>query len=130
MDRRILIVDDNPDILEVLSTKFEDKYQVFTADNANSGLEIKKKEGIFVVITDLKMPLIDGVKFCEMIRATDPLSIVIALTGESKVFELLKCRKSGFDDYLLKPFKDDLLFSVVGEAFSKLERWHQIIKSR
>jgi len=72
---------------------------------------------------DLKLPGMNGVELCELIRKQNPLAIIHALTGFTDLFGLLECRKAGFDDFFTKPVSMEVLLEAAKDAFKKIERW-------
>lgn len=126
MEKKLLVLDDEPQILKALATYFNTLgYQVFSAESGAAALELFKSENILVVVSDLNMPGMNGLEFCEKIKAANPAVIAIALTGQPGVFEVAICRAAGFDDYFSKPADLGELGSAVAQSFKKLERWRK-----
>ena len=126
MDKVVLVVDDEQSILSLLDDFLSTEgYRVITCLTAEEGLAVLASQTIPVVISDLSMPKMDGVSFCKEIRETNPITVVIALTGFHKLFEVASCRDAGFDDYLKKPVDLKLLLEVVDGAYAKVCRWLQ-----
>jgi CheY-like chemotaxis protein len=65
----------------------------------------------------------NGIELCRRIRKDKPISIIYAITGWAGLFEVEECREAGFDDFFTKPFRMEVIFSAVENAFEKLERW-------
>ena len=110
---RILVVDDEPQILRVLRRGLEGQgFEVATAPDAESGLDIFKSSAVNLIITDLRMPGLGGVEFCGRIRqgSTVPI-IVLSVKGDeaTKVLAL----DAGADDYVTKPFGIDELLARI-----------------
>lgn len=121
---KVLIVDDNPDILDLFTNLMGDQYTVITARNGQEALDIKDSDkDISVVLTDIQMPVMDGFELCEKIRKSDPLSIVIGFTGEYGVSTAFQARDAGFDDIFTKPIDPEEMVILVGQAFQKIKRW-------
>ncbi len=131
MDRRLLIVDDEDAILNLLKTLFTENsdWQVTTATSGKEAMSILFKKRFPLIITDLKMPHMNGVELCSRIRETNPLSYIIAMTGYQDFFELKNCREIGFDDYFKKPFEFTELLEQVESAYKKMTRWEKILTS-
>jgi CheY-like chemotaxis protein len=127
MKNKILFVDDQPDILETLEAQFEEKYSVFTASTGAEAIKIKKQENIHLIITDLQMPEMDGIELLTKVKAEDPFTFFIAMTGHWGFYELIRCREAGFDDYLTKPFENDVLAEAIFDGTKKVNRWLQVI---
>ena len=123
-ERKILIVDDDTQILGMLEKAFSGKgYSVVTASSGEEAKKIFEKEKPRVAFLDLNMPGMNGIELCRWIKSEQPITIIHALTGYGKIFELFDCREAGFEDYFLKPVDLSLLFGVAEEAFKKIDRW-------
>ena len=121
---KILIVDDEQDILEFLKYNLKkENLEVFTASNGIDGLEIAKKHAIDLIILDVMMPKMDGIEVCEQIRSTEKLNqiLVLFLTARSEEYSELAGFSAGADDYVTKPIKPKLLISRV-KALLKRKR--------
>ena len=121
---KILIVDDEQDILEFLKYNLKkENLEVFTANNGIDGLEIAKKHAIDLIILDVMMPKMDGIEVCEQIRSTEKLNqiLVLFLTARSEEYSELAGFSAGADDYVTKPIKPKLLISRV-KALLKRKR--------
>ena len=124
MANKILIVDDEKPIRELLKTAFTHTgYTVFCAANAEEALKIVSKETIQVYLLDMNLPEMDGIELFNRIKENRPVSFFFAITGFTSIFDLVRCRKVGFDNYFPKPFKIELLLKATKEAFENLERW-------
>jgi len=112
----ILLVDDEPDILEFLSYNLKkDDYQVYTANNGEQGIEIAKKINPDLIILDVMMPKMDGIETCEKMRATKSLekAIIVFLTARAEEYSQIAGLEVGADDYITKPIKPKLFVSKV-----------------
>ncbi len=125
---KILCVDDDAISLSVLVHTLEKHYPIFQATNGVEALELKKEHDIQIIITDIMMPEMDGLELCKTIREFDKLTVMCAVTGQSRLYELLDCREAGFDDYLIKPVDPELLLKVTKEMAGKHKRWIETIK--
>lgn len=122
--KKILIVDDEKSILEMLKEAFHlAGYTVRTAENAEDALKILKDETIMVMFLDIRLQGTSGIDLCWKIRENDQISIIHAFTGYSTYYGLLECRAAGFDDFFVKPVEIDLLVKAADDAFEKLARW-------
>ncbi len=122
--KKILIVDDEEAITNLMTLVFSrEGYEVKTAENGEQALKIIQKENIHVIITDLNMPEMNGIKLCRAIRKTVPMAMIFAMTGYASLFELAECREAGFDDYFVKPVNIKTLVKTAEDAFEKLNRW-------
>lgn len=113
----ILIVDDERNYLLVLESLLSDEgYQVFTAESAQNGLELIQENDLDVVITDMKMPRMDGMDFLERIRLRNPDLPVIMMTAFGSVEKAVEAMRKGAFDYILKPFKNEELKLTIRKA--------------
>ncbi len=103
----ILIVDDEKNYLLVLEDLLvEEGYQVVTADSAQKALEILKGHDLDVVITDMKMPGMDGMTLLQRVHAQNPDLPVIMMTAYGSVEKAVEAMRKGAFDYILKPFEN------------------------
>jgi len=119
---KILLVDDEPDILEIISYNLESNgFEVFTASNGVKALKKAKAVLPNLIILDVMMPEMDGIETCEEIRKIPELNntIVTFLTARSEDYSQLAGFDAGADDYINKPIKPKLL---VGKVKSLLRR--------
>lgn len=119
--RSILLIDDNPDVLSVLAKAFENKYKVTEMSDARAAVELARKGGFDVVITDLMMPDYDGHQVLKDLKGdkrTRDIKIVIfsALTSES---DMLKALDEGADAYMTKPIPLKVLVRQVERLFEQ-----------
>ena len=114
--KKILIVDDEKDILEFLSYNLKKEgFSIYTACDGLEGLEKTKKIKPDLIIVDLMMPKMNGIEMCENIRNDKKLSnvIILFLTARSEDYTQIAALDSGADDFLKKPIKPKLLISKV-----------------
>jgi len=115
-DIKILLVDDEPDILEIVSYNLSaEGYQVYTASNGVERVAKAKKKQPHLIILDVMMPEMDGIEACEKIRATSGLenTIVAFLTARGEDYSQVAGFDAGADDYITKPIKPKVLVSKV-----------------
>jgi two-component system response regulator HydG len=118
---RILIVDDSPDTLEVLKRNLESRgYLVFTAPGAVEAIKIIESSTVDLVITDLKMPEVDGLSLVRHIQENYINMGVMMITGYPSIEGAVEAVKFGAEEYLSKPFTDEELFSAVSRVLDKL----------
>ena len=123
---RVLIVDDNEDLLEFLMREFSERYEVLTAENGLKGLEAAKEHIPDLVIADVMMPEMNGIEFCRELKqgeATSHIPVIMLTARSSSEFEKLGL-ESGADEYLSKPIsmvKLDLRIRNLLETRSKLQ---------
>ncbi|WP_348822909.1 two-component regulator propeller domain-containing protein [Flavobacterium aestuarii] len=113
--RTLLIVDDNTDIRNYLVRLFSDTHIIYSADNGEEGLKLTKKHMPDLVISDIAMDIMDGLELCRKIKENSSLSHipVILLTASKNPETHLQGISDGADDYITKPFDDDLLVARV-----------------
>lgn len=113
----ILIVDDEKNYLLVLEDLLmEEGYQVHTASSALEGLEVVKARELDAVITDMKMPGMDGMALLEKVHIEKPDVPVIMMTAFGSVEKAVEAMKKGAFDYILKPFKNEELKLTIRKA--------------
>lgn len=113
---KILLVDDEPDILEFLSYNLiKEGYEVFTAENGTEGIKKAKIEKPDLILLDIMMPKVDGIEACSEIRKINTLkkTIIVFLTARTEEFSQLAGYDAGADDYITKPVKPKVLMSKI-----------------
>jgi len=104
VSKSILVVDDEPKILEVITSFLESKgYTVQTAENGQKALEIFEKNNISLLVLDLMLPDVSGEEVCARIRKISRVPIIM-LTAKTQEPDLLNGLQLGADDYVTKPF--------------------------
>lgn len=118
MSEKILIVDDEPDMLKLLSMILREKtsYEVVTTNNPLEALELIKQEGFALVITDLKMPGLDGVELLEGIKRIDEDMPVIIITAYGTIEAASEIMQKGGFDFITKPFKKEQILYTIDKA--------------
>lgn len=115
-NKKILLVDDEIDILDFLSYNLINSgYDVRTAINGEEGIEVAREFNPDLILLDMMMPVMDGVETCEKIRNISELkNVMIAfLTARGEDFSQIAGFDAGADDYILKPIKPKVLMSRV-----------------
>lgn len=115
MPERILIVEDEPDMLLLLKTIITNKtaHEVVTTNNPFEALDLVKGGGFDLVITDLKMPGLDGIKVLESIRQFDKDIPVIFITAYGTIEAATEAMQKDAFDFITKPFrKEHILFTI------------------
>ena len=117
---RVLIVDDEPDTLEIIQALlFVEGYDVFVASTGEEGVMKAQKEKPEVILMDINLPGIDGNEALRMIRKNNPLQSVIMLTAFATVDNAIQALKEGATDFVKKPFENEHLIHIVNQAFEK-----------
>jgi len=115
MSERILVIDDEPDMLMLLRMIIEDNtnYEVETTNNPAEGLKMLTEEAYDLVISDLKMPGMDGLELFDELRKMSPDIPVIIITAYGSPEAADEALKKGVADFITKPFrKDTILFTM------------------
>lgn len=116
----ILVIDDDESIRLGCQQSLElEGYTVKTASNGRAGLELAREEAFDVLIVDLKMPEISGMKVLERVRQETPDTQVIMITGYATIESAVEAIRAGAYDYLPKPFSVDMLNVVVKRALER-----------
>ena len=113
---KILIVDDEPDIIEILKFNLENEgYKVFSAENGKEALKLADQILPNLIILDLMMPIMDGVEACERLRMDKKFNntLVMFLSARGEDYSQIAAFDSGADDYVTKPIKPRILNSKV-----------------
>lgn len=115
-EHKILLVDDEPDILEFLGYNLrKEGYRVFTSTNGKDALALAKQELPHLIILDVMMPGMDGIETCTEIRQVPDLknAIIIFLTARGEDYSQIAGFEAGADDYVTKPVRPRVLMSRV-----------------
>jgi len=121
---KILLVDDEPDILEIVGYNLSSEgYKVTTAKNGIDAIAKAKKEQPHLIILDVMMPEMDGIETCEQIRKSSDLkdTIITFLTARGEDYSQVAGFDAGADDYITKPIKPKLLISKVKALLRRLK---------
>ncbi len=114
--QKILVVDDEEDILEILKYNLEKEgFEVKTAGDGNAGIEMAEKFEPHLIILDIMMPGMDGIEVCQKLRTNPKFSntIIAFLTARSEAFTQITALDSGGDDFINKPIKPNVLKSRI-----------------
>jgi len=115
----ILVIDDEPGIRQALSSILEDeKYRVYTAEDAVAGMEILDKEKIDLVFLDVLLPRLGGLEALEHIRGRWPEMEVVMISGHSNIDMAVRAVKGGAFDFLEKPLSLDKVLTVCRNALA------------
>lgn len=124
---KLLLIDDEPDIVRVLSMSLKvDGYGVTTATSGTEGLEAYIKEMPEIVITDIKMPGMDGIEVLKKIKELNAETEVIIITGHGDIENAIEALKHGASDFINKPVKDAALSIALKRAREKLDIRQQL----
>ena len=120
---KILLVDDEPDILEFMEYNLKKEgYQVLQAKNGKEAVEVAKKEFPHLVILDIMMPVMDGIEACRVMREIPELqnTLITFLTARNEEYSQLAGFDVGADDYITKPIKPRIMLSRVKALLRRL----------
>ncbi len=118
----ILIVDDEQSMREFLSILLEKEgYAVRTASNAREALQLIGQQIFSVIISDIKMPGMDGLQLLEEVRKISPDTLVLMITAFGSTDTAIEAMKKGALDYVIKPFKVDKIKIIIRNALKKIE---------
>lgn len=121
----ILLVDDEPDILEIVGYNLkEEGYQVVTANNGLQAIEVAKIKKPQLIILDVMMPEMDGIEACEKLRKLPELeqTVITFLTARGEDYSQVAGFDAGADDYITKPIRPKVLISKVGALLRRFEK--------
>ncbi|MGF1556580.1 response regulator transcription factor [Paucihalobacter sp.] len=127
-DIKILLVDDEPDILEIVGYNLTaEGYEVITAENGAEAVKKAKKYKPQLIILDVMMPEMDGIEACEIIRANPDLNntLITFLTARGEDYSQVAGFDAGADDYITKPIKPKVLVSKVKGLLRRLKEEDQ-----
>jgi DNA-binding NtrC family response regulator len=126
MPGRILIIDDERDMLALLKRILteETEHEVITETNPVSALELFKERPFDLVITDLKMPRMDGIKMLETVKKISPNVSVVILTAFATIETAVEAIRKGAYDYITKPFRRERILITV----EKVMKWQEMVR--
>ncbi|NSW46366.1 MAG: response regulator transcription factor [Bacteroidales bacterium] len=134
---KILVVDDEPDIVEMLSYNLiREGYTVISAFDGEEAIEKAQKEKPQVILLDIMMPKIDGMQVCEHLRTLPDFAInkciIVFLTARSEDYSQIAGLEAGADDYVTKPIKPKVLLARIQSllrrfSFEQLSETHKYI---
>jgi len=121
---KVLVVDDSIDIQRLLQSELSDLYKIRTAENGSVGLNIAKEWMPDLIITDVMMPVMDGIELCENLKTDEITSHIpiIMLTARSSQGHELQGLNTGADDYIKKPFSTPLLKARIRSQLESCRR--------
>jgi two-component system, NtrC family, response regulator AtoC len=120
--KQVLIVDDEPNLRKILSAQLSrDGYDVLTAEDGEQGLLQLREHHIDLVITDLKMPKVDGLTLLKKALEEDPELPVVLITAHGTIDTAVEALKSGAFDFVTKPFDKDEVRQIVAKALKTRE---------
>lgn len=128
---KILIIEDNEDLVFTLSKVLKkEKYDVYTANTGEKGLDILRKELIDLIMLDLKLPKMNGLDVLTQIKEIDPDCVVLMMTASTDAAPAIEAMKKGAYDYLVKPFELEEVRLVINKAFENHELKREVARLR
>lgn len=119
-NEKIIIVDDEPDILDLCKRILElNGYHVCTAENGSQAIEQARSEQFDLLLTDILMPDMNGLEIAQAIKTFDPSIVCVAMTGFSTMDMVIEALRLGVDEFITKPFEHNELGLVISKAFEK-----------
>ncbi len=131
MNARLLIVDDEEEIRDMLSRHFRfQDIHVQTARNGKEALETMEKDRVDVVISDIKMPEMDGIQLLRELRRQYPMVHTIMITGYVTQENILACMRHGADNCVFKPLDENLteLDASIRKAVESINNWQNKLR--
>ncbi len=128
---RILIIEDDMDIREILKAQLEQGgYQVIEAKDGQEGIDLMKKGSnllqVGLIITDIRMPKVNGVEAIDYIKANAPSIPIMVITGYPDTELAVQLLQRGVKDYLVKPVEKDNLLSKVSAILSSKQDFNYV----
>ena len=130
---RILLADDDASLRRVLQFKLKkDGHDVTAVEDGEAALNQLRSDRWDLLLSDIKMPVVDGVELLELARQLQPGLKVILITAHATVSQAVQAVKLGAFDYITKPFEDDELTTAINRAgsFRELEKENKMLRGR
>jgi len=118
-DRTILIVDDEPWIVNVLRDFLSVDHRCLTASSGAEALELLRTNNVSVMLSDVNMPGMTGIELLSVVAAASPNTVCVVVSGEQTMETAIGALQAGAFDYIQKPFALNDLAAVVGRALDK-----------
>jgi DNA-binding NtrC family response regulator len=134
MAEKILIVDDEPDMLKLLGMILREKtpYEITSTNNPLEAIDLMKKDRFDIVISDLKMPGLDGIEIIDAVKKVDPDTPVIIITAYGTVESATEAMQKGGFDFITKPFRKEHILFTIDKAIKWLhmQRENKMLKEQ
>ncbi len=128
MNKRILIVEDEPTLQRIIKTYFEKNgYDVYVASDGEQALTLFKDTILDIIVLDIMLPKIDGFEVCKIIRSSSNIPIIM-MTALGEEQNMLYGYSLKVDDYIIKPFPPKVLVAKVNNLLSRIQRPEELIK--
>ena len=122
----LLIVEDDKTVIQLISNILENHYTIKVATDGEMGYKVYKKFSPSIIISDISMPNLDGIKMVQRIRENDHNTKVILTTSHSDIEYLKQSISLKLTEYIVKPIKKDALLKAVDNAVKELENYQTI----
>ncbi len=120
MSSKILVIDDNASQCKIIKKLFEAHgYSVVALDSPEEALYLLEWKEFDVIITDLRMPWMNGAEFCRQSRKFRPETLIYALSGYIQEFDRNELLEAGFDGIFSKPIQIDLLKDAIEDDLKR-----------
>jgi DNA-binding NtrC family response regulator len=125
MAATIIIVDDEPDLLDLLKLILTEKtdYRVFTTTDPYQALTWCREHQADVLISDLRMPQIEGIELLKLLRAQNEQIPFIIMTAYGTIESAVEAMRLGAFDYITKPFRKEQILMTIRKALAKRQEW-------
>ncbi|MCS7215753.1 MAG: response regulator [Thermodesulfovibrio sp.] len=134
MAEKILIVDDEPDMLKLLSMILREKtpYDVITTNNPIEAVQLVKTTDFDLIITDLKMPGLDGLQLLEEVKKKNEDIPVVIITAYGTIDSATEAIEKGGFDFITKPFKKEQILFTIERALKwlKVQKENRMLKDK
>lgn len=131
MTPRVLIVDDEENMLKLLNKILtKDGFDVRTAESGAEALRLLREDAFDLIISDLVMPVIDGMSLMQEVKSRHPDTQFILITAHGSIESAVQAMKVGAFDYLTKPFQKDEILLAVRKAVKYCQLHHEVRKLR
>ena len=125
--KTIVVIDDEIPILEMLEISLSaEGYDVITAENGRKGLAAFEEHSAKLVLTDIRMPGMDGIEVLKEIKARDEEAEVIVITGHGDMDSAISAIRNGASDFITKPIRDEILTLSLNRAKEKISLTRQL----
>lgn len=128
----ILVVEDNEELLQLMTKLLNHDYNIFTAENGKEGITVLENEDIDLIVSDVMMPEMDGIEFCKYVKGNLDISHipVILLTARNKEEDRVEAYEVGADAFISKPFNLGVLHARIRNLLKYKERMARDFKNQ
>lgn len=132
MKQKILLVDDDSAILNLLQTELTGEFEVLKAENGEQGLLLSLQHKPDLIISDIKMPELNGWEFCYLLRQIPSTKTIpfVFLSSKADLPDRIHSLRLGADDFIAKPFTMEALLSRIQIIFERVRRRQMAIENK